>query len=123
MTTQKSASGGWCRGHDDEEYQNPRALDLIESDLVAAAVIEAGGAAAFVVGHLLRDFRRSLNSRDVGRRKLRLSAQPWIQQRDAERGKVLRVSRHQSEAMLQRRRRDHAIHNRQCHALLAGGGR
>src|SRR5271167_545228 len=35
--------------------QNP--LDLIEADLVVASVVEAGGAGAFVVGHLLRDFQ------------------------------------------------------------------
>ena len=32
------------------------ALDLVERDLVGAAVVEAGGAGAFVVGHLLGDF-------------------------------------------------------------------
>ena len=31
------------------------ALDLLEADLIVAAVIEAGGAGALVVGHLLGD--------------------------------------------------------------------
>ena len=32
------------------------ALDLVEGDLVRAAVVKAGSAGAFVVGHLLGDF-------------------------------------------------------------------
>ena len=34
------------------ETSNPHALDFIEGDLVAAAIVEAGGTARFVVGHL-----------------------------------------------------------------------
>ena len=35
------------------------AFDLVEGDLVRAAVVEASGAGAFVVGHLLGDFEFS----------------------------------------------------------------
>ena len=35
----------------------PDPFDLVEGDLVQAAVVEAGGAGAFVVGHLLGDFQ------------------------------------------------------------------
>jgi hypothetical protein len=38
------------------DLSNHDPLDLIERDLIVAPVIEAGGARALMVGHLLRDF-------------------------------------------------------------------
>ena len=40
--------------HSSGSYPDP--FHLVEGDLVQAAVVEAGGARAFVVGHLLGDF-------------------------------------------------------------------
>ena len=58
-----SAAGGggrWDRllsaGSGGKEGSDKDALDLVEGDLVRASVVEAGGAGAFVVSHLLGDF-------------------------------------------------------------------
>ena len=50
LGTQLGGCERWRRESD------PDAFDLVEGDLVRAAVVEASGAGAFVVGHLLGDF-------------------------------------------------------------------
>ena len=48
------------------DTSNQDALDLIERDLILAAVVKPGGASTFVVGHLLGDFKFSAIAQVLG---------------------------------------------------------